>query len=130
MKEARKLELDVFGAGLVTYAHGDVRRVAGEAPEFDILEEALVEGQEVLAGLAIRAAHQAWTMAGMQLFDRERVGMIFVTAWGTIDATVAYLESMLEAEGRYASPRHFSRSVFSSVTSCVAIHFGIHGPCE
>jgi 3-oxoacyl-(acyl-carrier-protein) synthase len=47
-----------------------------------------------------------------------------------IDATVAYLESMLEAEGRHASPRHFARSVYSTAASLLAIHFRIHGPCE
>ena len=49
--------------------------------------------------------------------------------WGTADSTVAYLESMLE-EGGGALPRHFSRSVYSSVVSIMAIHFKIHGPCE
>jgi hypothetical protein len=37
---------------------------------------------------------------------------------------------MLEAGGKYASPRHFTRSVYSAATSMVAIHFGIHGPCQ
>jgi 3-oxoacyl-(acyl-carrier-protein) synthase len=55
---------------------------------------------------------------------------VFVSGWGTMESTEAYLESMLAEEGRYASPRHFSRSVFSSVASVMAIHFGIHGPCE
>jgi hypothetical protein len=37
---------------------------------------------------------------------------------------------MFDAQGRYASPRHFSRSVYSAIASQVAIHFGIKGPCQ
>jgi hypothetical protein len=95
-----------------------------------VLDPGVVAGQDVLAQGVIRAGHQAWTMAGLGEMPPERVGLLFVSAWGTIDATVAYLETMLDAGGRYASPRHFTRSVYSSVASVAAMHFGIRGACE
>ncbi len=60
----------------------------------------------------------------------DQIALLFQASWGMIDATAAYLESMLADAGKYASPRHFSRSVYSSAASLAAIHFKIHGPCE
>jgi len=37
---------------------------------------------------------------------------------------------MIAEAGRFASPRHFTRSVHSSVASAAAIALNIHGPCE
>jgi 3-oxoacyl-[acyl-carrier-protein] synthase II len=130
--------LVVEGVGIVTDAYGSVRELAVDADDehkpvlqtAEVLDPAVVAGQDVLAQLVIRAGHQAWTMAGLGDVAPERIGLLFVSEWGTIDATVAYLETMLEAGGRYASPRHFTRSVYSSVASVTAIHFGIRGACE
>jgi 3-oxoacyl-[acyl-carrier-protein] synthase II len=127
-----KKELGILGAGMVTDAISHVSEIwdspaAGRAGQ---MEAEAVASQDVLSQLGVRAVHQAWTMAGIEGFASEKIGLIVESAWGNVDSTVAYLESMLEAEGRYASPRHFSRSVYSSVASVVAIHFGIRGPCE
>jgi 3-oxoacyl-[acyl-carrier-protein] synthase II len=127
-----KKELGILGAGVVTDAISHVSDIwnsptAGRAERMDV---ETVGSQDALSQLGLRAVHQAWTMARMEGFGGERIGLIVESAWGNVDSTVAYLESMLEAEGRYASPRHFSRSVYSSVASVVAIHFGIRGPCE
>jgi len=135
--------------GVVTDAYADVHALAktitpifAASPWLAALERATtldpaaVEQHDALTQLAIRAAHQALSMAGRvnvppgRITDGENLALLVVSSWGTIDSTVAYLDSMLDAEGRFASPRHFSRSVYSSVASLVAIHFGIHGPCE
>jgi hypothetical protein len=123
--------LALLGAGIVTDAYADVGALArevGVALQTEVLEESAVAGVDPLPALAIRALHQAFAMAEAK--GDERTGLIVVTQWGMINATVSYLESMLEAGGKYASPRHFTRSVYSAATSLVAIHFGIRGPCQ
>lgn len=81
---------------------------------------------------AFAAIEQAWRAAGLEQspISRQRIGLILFSRWGAIDSTAAYLESMFDADGRYASPLRFTRSVYSSVASLAAIHFHIHGPCE
>jgi 3-oxoacyl-(acyl-carrier-protein) synthase len=84
--------------------------------------------QDCLGQIAFTITHEALAMAGLD--RRQDTALLLVTGWGTVDATVAYLESMLDQDGRFASPRHFSRSVHSSIASLLAIKFGLQGPCE
>ncbi len=60
----------------------------------------------------------------------ERIGLLYLSMWGSINQTVGYLESMLANDGVYASPRLFTRSVYSAVASQTSIELGIHGACE
>lgn len=138
----------VTGLGVVTDEFADVRAFGAGLPvrppwrerlaRVGVMEPAAVQQYDMITQLLLRAGQQALSMAGLlggvgaegKLMDGEGTGLIFVSAWGTIDATVAYLETMLEAGGRFASPRHFSRSVHSSVASLAAIHWGLRGPCE
>lgn len=60
----------------------------------------------------------------------ERIGLLYLSTWGSINQTVGYLESMLANDGLYASPRLFTRSVYSAVASQTSIELGIHGACE
>ena len=85
-----------------------------------------------VAALACTVIEQAWQAAGLNPsnVDSNRIALLLYTAWGMIESTIAYLDSMLDADGRYASPLHFSRSVYSNAASSAAIRFGIHGPCE
>lgn len=122
--------LYLAGAGIVTDEVAAIAEVAPHAPGCDILPVEKVAAQERLAALAIRAAHQAWTMSDSVEVSGEEIGLICVSAWGAVDATVGYLDSMFEAGGKFASPRLFSRSVYSSIAAAVAIAFGIKGPCE
>ncbi len=82
------------------------------------------------ASWAVAAVHQAWHMAQLDAVNSERIGLLYSSVWGSVTATVAYLESLHEAGGRYASPRHFTRSTYAGPASNVGIHFNIHGPCE
>ncbi len=122
------------------------------AEEMEAMDEEKVAGMEVVAALGVRAVHEALAMAGEGETSNEnqlapptesggftggfggalgeKTGMVFVSGWGMVDATVGYLESMLAEGGKYASPRHFSRSVYSSGPSVMAIALGIRGPCE
>ncbi|HVX84736.1 MAG TPA: beta-ketoacyl synthase chain length factor [Phycisphaerae bacterium] len=122
--------LHLVGAGVVTDEVAAITELVADAPGCEILPVENVAAQERLAALAIRAAHQAWTMSHSAEVSGEQIGLICVSAWGAIDATVGYLESMFEAGGKFASPRLFSRSVYSSIAAAVAIAFGLKGPCE
>ncbi len=135
----RPMELGIFGAGVFTDAIEHVNHLvphdAGNEwvnalRRAGSIDAAALGGHDALSQLALCAMHQAWQMAHLSEVNGEQVGLIVQTSSGAIDSTAAYLESMLEAEGRYASPRHFSRSVYSSVASIAAIHFRIKGPCE
>jgi 3-oxoacyl-(acyl-carrier-protein) synthase len=85
-----------------------------------------------VAQYALYAIDQAWRSAELSqnMADKSRMALVLLSGWGTMDSTTAYLESMFDADGRYASPLSFTRSVNSSLASLMAIHFGIHGPCE
>ncbi len=128
------MTLNISGMGIVTDTIRHVNELIPSSQKnlapAEQLDPATVSNQDALTQLALRAIHQAWTMASLATIDGERIALIVQSSWGNIDSTAAYLESMFAADGRYASPRHFSRSVYSSVTSVAAIHFHIQGPCE
>ena len=90
--------------------------------------ETALQGLDNINQYAFRALHDA--LAGRNSAMLHRAGLLLLSAWGPMDHTASFLDSMLEAQGRYASPRHFTRSVYSTVASHAAIYFGIHGPCE
>ncbi|MGN6371239.1 MAG: beta-ketoacyl synthase chain length factor [Phycisphaerae bacterium] len=122
--------LNIAGLGLVTDRYNSIHDLAPHLPPFDLLDPATISAHDTITQLALRAIHQAHRMAALEKISSDQIALLFQTSWGMIDATVAYLESMLADNGKYASPRHFSRSVYSSAASLAAIHFQIHGPCE
>ena len=95
-------------------------------------DAAMVESLDAVSRLAIGAITEAWQGASLDqgIVPTGRIALLLYSAWGQVDSTVTYLESMWGNGGRFASPRHFTRSVHSSPTSLAAIHFGIHGPCQ
>jgi hypothetical protein len=60
----------------------------------------------------------------------DRIGLLYLSLWGSIRDTVGYLESLSADGGRYPSPRLFTQSVYSAVASQTVIALGIHGACE
>ena len=90
-----------------------------------------LENLDAVSQWVFPAITQAWRGAHLDqgLIPTQRIALILSSAWGQVDATVTYLESMWAEGGRFASPRQFTRSVHSSPTALAAIHFGIHGPC-
>ncbi len=95
------------------------------------LPEGATAGMDGLQTLALQAIHEAWSNGAVATSaPPERIALLFSTAWGTAETTAAYLQSLIEANGRFISPRLFSRSLNASTAAVAAIHFGIHGPCE
>ena len=94
--------------------------------------ETALDGLDKVTQYAISALHEAWHSAerNPDKVEADRTALVLLTGWGPMESTLGYLDSMLESGGRYASPRHFTRSVYSSVASHAAIYLGIHGTCE
>lgn len=93
--------------------------------------EAAPEALNTLDAWVIAAVSGALNAAGgLASFSAERVGLLYLSTWGCTAETMAYLDSMFCDAGQYASPRRFTRSVYSSVGSAAAIDVGIHGCCE
>ncbi len=95
-------------------------------------DAAMLESLNSVSRLVIPAITEAWQGADLDqgIVPTKRIALLLYSAWGQVDSTVAYLESMWADGGRFTSPRHFTRSVHSSPTALAAIHFGIHGPCQ
>ena len=122
--------LQISGLGLITDHYPSIHSLAPNLPPTAPLDPALLSPHDTITQLALHAIHQAHHMANLEQIPSDQIALLFQTTWGMIDSTAAYLESMLADAGKYASPRHFSRSVYSSAASLAAIHFKIHGPCE
>jgi hypothetical protein len=90
--------------------------------------ELTISALDAVSQYAFRALHEA--LCNAEAVTPDRTALLLLSAWGPTENTLNFLDSMLEADGRYASPRHFTRSVYSTVASHAAIYFGIHGPCE
>lgn len=110
----------------------DLSSSAELAPAPDPELESALHGMDEVSQYAFRALHEALQGARQSSgsISLDRTALVLLSNWGPMDNTVSFLDSMLDADGRYASPRHFTRSVYSTVASHAAIYFGIHGPCE
>ncbi len=102
--------------------------VADSAQTTDPDLDSALQGLDSINQYAFRAFQDA--LAGRDRAMLNRAALLLLSTWGPMDNTISFLDSMLEAQGRYASPRHFTRSVYSTVASHAAIYFNIHGPCE
>lgn len=101
---------------------------AHSPPTTDPALDSALPGLDSINQYAFRALHDA--LADRDSAMLNRAGLLLLSTWGPMDSTASFLDSMLEAQGRFASPRLFTRSVYSTVASHAAIYFGIHGPCE
>ncbi|NNM86123.1 MAG: hypothetical protein HKL96_10265 [Phycisphaerales bacterium] len=82
-----------------------------------------------IADVATEALKQVAPVA-TTVATASRTALLYSSVWGDIPATHEYLESMLADAGKYASPRAFTRSIYSTAAAMAAIALGIHGPCQ
>jgi len=78
--------LSIHGMGAITDGYADIgelAKIADPPPHIramieqaQTMDPAKVESQDMLAQLALRSVHQAWTMAPMAHVNTERVGLI------------------------------------------------------
>ncbi len=85
-----------------------------------------VIGGDKLATLAGRT--MAVVLAGLPEHGREKVGLVVGTTMGCLEADWEFDRSRREAEGRYASPAAFTRTLPSTIAAEMAIRFGLCGP--
>ncbi len=119
--------ITVCGIGVATSIIESVSALGLQSPPVDKEAHSRLESP---ASWAVAAVEQAWHMARLDGLNHERIGLLYSSVWGSVTATVDYLESLQQAGGRYASPRHFTRSTYASTASSLGIAFQIHGPCE
>jgi 3-oxoacyl-[acyl-carrier-protein] synthase II len=78
---------------------------------------------------AVVAAHALGEAAkGGAALDTLRVGSVLGSAFGSVDASAAFMHRLFEKGLRMASPADFPNLVPSSPVGHVSIYLGVHGP--
>jgi 3-oxoacyl-[acyl-carrier-protein] synthase II len=75
-----------------------------------------------------RALADDGTPAGQPQADRSKVGVIFGSAFGSVDASAAFMHRLFDKGPRLASPAEFPNLVPSSPVGHVSIYLGLGGP--
>jgi hypothetical protein len=87
--------------------------------------------EDVIAGdklAALAARTMAAVLAELPEKGREKTGLMVGTTLGCLEADREFDRSRREAEGRYASPAAFTRTLPSTIAAEMAIRFGLRGP--
>ena len=114
-----------IGFDSVSHLAAQLAPVLSESTPVTVLAENTLDSWVVVSAQAALSAAQKLHPVAV-----ERIGLLYLSTWGSINQTVGYLESMLANDGLYASPRLFTRSVYSAVASQTSIELGINGACE
>ena len=112
-----------FDSAIALAPHSDVA-VSSDPPHTPTTESNLDSWVITSARGALESAKAA------EAISTNRIGLLYLSFWGSIRDTVGYLESLSADGGRYPSPRLFTQSVYSAVASQTVIALGIHGACE
>ena len=80
------------------------------------------------ARMAADSAAQALDDGGYRVCDATRVGASLGTAWGSLDATVAFIRRVAERGARMAPPADFPNLVLSAAVGHLSIYHGLEGP--
>lgn len=119
--------INQFKQWLERHAHASQTETGASEPQTpDIFDRA---DRPTIADVAADALRQV-APAAATVATAERTALLYSSVWGDIPATHEYLESMLADAGKYASPRAFTRSIYSTAAAMAAIALGIHGPCQ
>ena len=134
MSGAAPQYMTVALTGLAACGYGfdsvaDLARQSRMAPAHEPLHAPSIE--PTLDSWVMTAARGALESAqAAEAASADRIGLLYLSFWGSIRNTVGYLESLSADGGRYPSPRLFTQSVYSAVASQTVIALGIHGACE
>jgi len=80
--------------------------------------------------MALLASFDAIKDSGIALKDMGRTGIIFGSAFGPLNTTFAFQDSLIDDGDKCASPLHFAASVHNSPAAQVSIQMGIDGPVQ
>ena len=143
--------LNALGIGRSTYWHQLLQATPGLAPiqGFDTDKYASNLGAEIqdfkakdfmssrfyrrlsrLSRLAVAASIEAIEDSGLEISDqnRQRIGVVFGTAFGSTSQTDAFFVSLLDYGPQAAEPILFPDTVPNAPTSHVAMYHRLHGP--
>jgi 3-oxoacyl-[acyl-carrier-protein] synthase II len=80
------------------------------------------------ARMATVVVARALADANASSVDATRIGVVLGSAFGSVDASAAFMHRLFEKGPRFASPADFPNLVPSSPVGHVSIYLGIHGP--
>ena len=83
-------------------------------------------GADPLSDVALRTCCQL--LCNIELPERDNIGLIIGTAFGCLETDRVFDRSRREADGRYASPAAFARTLPSTVAAELALKFSLRGP--
>lgn len=77
---------------------------------------------------AVVALHALAEAGPSALSDPMKVGVVFGSAFGSVDASAAFMHRVFEKGPRFASPAEFPNLVPSSPVGHISIYLGVGGP--
>lgn len=98
------------------------------APSAEGLDPARARRLDRFARLATGTAAQCLSDAGYTVIDPARVGAALGTAWGSLDASAAFMRRVIEKGARLAPPADFPNLVLSAAVGHLSIYHGFKGP--
>jgi len=78
--------------------------------------------------MALLSAYLAVEDARIAFSDPERVGVVLGSAYGPLQTTFAFQDSLIDFGDKCASPTHFANSVHNALASQVSISMNLQGP--
>ncbi len=84
---------------------------------------------EPFAQMAVLACCLALNDAGVDSWGNKRIGIVFGSAYGSLNASFAFQDSIIDYGDECPSPIQFVNSVHNSMLSEVSIALKIKGPC-
>ncbi|NQU43375.1 beta-ketoacyl synthase chain length factor [bacterium] len=82
------------------------------------------------ARMALLASYLALEDAGGERPSPERIGVVFGTGYGSLGATFAFQDSVIDFGDKCASPTYFASSVHNALAAQVSISLDVQGPCQ
>ena len=79
--------------------------------------------------MALLASFLALEDSGVSLEDTSRIGVVLGTAYGPMETTFRYQDTIIDDGDKGASPTLFANSVHNAPASSVSIFMKIEGPC-
>jgi len=84
---------------------------------------------EPFAQMAVLACCLALNDAGIDIKENKRIGMVFGSAYGSLNASFSFQDSIIDYGDGCPSPIHFVNSVHNAMVSEASIKLKLRGPC-
>lgn len=84
---------------------------------------------EPFAQMAILACYLALNDARIDNWENKRIGMVFGSAYGSLNASFSFQDSIIDFGDECPSPTHFANSVHNAMVSGASTALKIRGPC-